>query len=157
MKRLKTLECTSHNRTVIRWYCVRRCISRPPRAFLEERLLDNQVLRVPIPNDTSLESSRRDVSTSTFLAPTLCQPWRYRVQKIGPGGCHTPSYTVGADVLPQWLVLLCFVWALPYDTRVRVCFISFFHDKFAAKPKLLLLSWATVGGCTFEPNLCISQ
>ena len=42
--------------------------------------------RVPIPNDKSSESSRRDVSNAGFLAPTVFQLWRYRPWKIVPGG-----------------------------------------------------------------------
>ena len=47
--------------------------------------------RVPTPNNTSAESSRRDASKApTFLAPTLSQLlWRYRPWEIGPGGCDT--------------------------------------------------------------------
>ena len=43
---------------------------------------------VPIPNDTSSESSRRDVSKCRpFLAPTLFQLRRYRPMETGPGVC----------------------------------------------------------------------
>ena len=52
-----------------------------------------QPKRVPQPNDTSSESSRRDVSNADFLAPTLLQLWRCRARKIGPGECNS-LYTV---------------------------------------------------------------
>ena len=50
---------------------------------------------VPIPNDTSSESSRRDVSNAVlFSAPTLLQLSRYRPWNIGAGGCDSVTYTV---------------------------------------------------------------
>ena len=48
--------------------------------------------RVPIPNGTSSESSRRDVPSPTFLAPTLLtlfQLWRYRPWKLAQGGVRS--------------------------------------------------------------------
>ena len=49
---------------------------------------------MPIPNDTSSESSRRNlfntglVGTDTIIVSLL---WRYRPRKIGAWGCNTPS------------------------------------------------------------------
>ena len=48
----------------------------------------------PIPDDTSSESSRRDVSNGDFLAPTLLQLWRYQPWKTGPRVCDSVIHTV---------------------------------------------------------------
>ena len=80
-------------------YGLRRCISSPPPGRLSK--LRQPTKRVPRPNDASSESARRDFSNAgLFLAPALfrlllCQVWRYRPWKIGPGLCDkTRSHTV---------------------------------------------------------------
>ena len=66
-------------------YRIRLCISHPWGVF--SKLDRSTTKRVPIPNDTFSESSRRDGSNAErFLAPPPLQLWRYRPWKIGPGG-----------------------------------------------------------------------
>ena len=59
--------------------------------------------RVSMPNDTSSESSRRDVfNADLLLAPTLLQLWKYRALKIGPAGG-------GVDIHPR-ILFIPFTW-----------------------------------------------
>ena len=95
----------------VQTYRIRRTVyialSHTPGAVFQTRLLDNQEGANIIPNDTSSESSllARCFQHRRFWLPTLFQLlWRYRVWKIGPGGCDIHRRTVygkpGAPSLP---------------------------------------------------------
>ena len=87
-----------------------------------------QARRVPTPNGTSPESSRRDASKApTFLAPTQFQLlWRYRPWEIGPGGCDT-HHTLDNGLLNMpigmpigWDIAYRYLWTP--SIGMRICY-----------------------------------
>ena len=66
--------------------------------------------RVPIPNETYSESSRRDASNAVLLGTRhYIRLWRYRPWKIGAGGCNMHSCRTPVVLLRIKILSTCAV------------------------------------------------
>ena len=79
---------------------IRRCISHPPGACFFFKLDCSTTKRVPIPNDTSSDSSRRDVSNAELLGTDAIPAVEISRYGKSPQGCVMYTVVYGVMTAP---------------------------------------------------------